>query len=343
LTPFIMLRLGAHFDVSLPGQCLVAWPDDQPLSFACTIGEFNVSIGLIAYDHWRMKRKDEHNWTLALRAARVRVSRDEIEHPPEAHPDDKGTMDYTIQFEYFERREKEFGAAAQEAVNRVIRFFRFPLRTPYLEDIPVSHQCFRNARWTDEHDREVGKGGMGFVAERTPGLHGELGVRRLTPDLSESLQRFLERPPVLSLFEELLSDAQTAWFAGNLRRCVLELAVACEILVKRRFFAQDSPAGAAFDYLEDKGQMRIRVVDLLDRVSREAFGNSFRSDYPDRYRDIDHLFRCRNKVAHRGELSYRDDGGNRVRVDAATVERWWASILALVEWLASERHEPGGV
>jgi hypothetical protein len=274
----------------------------------------------------------------------VKVSREEIDQPPPVHPDERGTMDYTIQAGYFDQRTKEFGAAAREAVNRLIRFFRYSLKTPYVEDVPVGHQCFRNARWTDERDREIGKGAMVVVAERTPGMHGELGVVRLTPDLSESLQRFLEQPSAIPLFDELLSDAQTAWFAGNLRRSVLELAVACEILVKRRFFAGESPAGAAFDYLEDQGQIRVRVVDLLDRVSREAFGNSFRNAHPREYRDIDHLFRCRNRVAHRGELSYRDDKGTRVRVEAAMVASWWESISVLVEWLASQaKEDPSGV
>lgn len=90
--------------------------------------------------------------------------------------------------------------------------------------------------------------------------------------------------------------------------------------------------------------MRVRVLDLLDPVSREAFGNSFRSEHPDEYRDIDHLFRCRNKVAHRGELSYRDDRGTRVSVNATMVSRWWNSILVLVKWLDFElEQESGGV
>ena len=148
---------------------------------------------------------------------------------------------------------------------------------------------------------------MALVAERTPGLHGELGVGGLTPDLSESLQRYLEHPNAPQLFQELLFDAQTAWFAGNLRRSVLELAVACEIVVTRHFFADESPAGAAFDYLEDQGRIRVRVLDLMTVFLRR--GHRSRSERPDEYRDLDHLFRCRNKVAHRGELSYQDDGG----------------------------------
>jgi hypothetical protein len=330
------VRLVAHFEVELPGQFLVAWPADRPMSFKCTIEDFEVSLDLNAYEHWRVRRKDENDWTRALRAALVKVSREEMDYPTPVYPDERGTKDYTIQASYFESRTTEYGGVAREAISRLIRFFRYSLRTPFLENIPLAHECFRNARWTDEHGREVGKATMVVVAEHTPGLHGELGVGRLTPDAARLLESFLQRPRAAELFEELLSDAQTAWFAGNLRRSVLELAVACEVLVKRRFFSEQSPAGGAFEYLEDQGQARVRVVELVDRVYLEVFGSSFRNDHPDEYRDVDYLFRCRNKVAHRGELSYRDDRGVKVRVDAALVQRWWDSALVLAKWLESE-------
>jgi hypothetical protein len=329
-----MPRLVAHFDVEIPGQCLVAWPGDRAPSFGRVINQFDVDINLLTHNHWRVKHQSEQNWTRGLRAALVKVSREEVELPPAVHPDEQGQLDYSIQSEYFGRRTTEFGDTAREAVNRMIRFFRYFLKTPFLEEIPPGHQSFRNARWTDEYDKIVGKAGIEIVAERVPGLYGELGVKKLTPDVAESLQRFLGQPTPAPLFEQLLSDAQTAWFDGNLRRSVIELAIACEVLVKRSFFAGDSPAGAAFDYLEDKAQLTVRVLDLLDRVSLEAFGKSFRADCPDEYKNIDHLFRCRNKVVHRGELSYRDDGGTRVRVDVAEVAKWWNAVRILVEWLS---------
>src|SRR5437667_9328626 len=87
LDAIFVLHLVAHFEVDLPGQCLIAWPDDRPLLFECTIDTFDISISLIAHDHWRMKRKNENDWTQALRAALVKVSREEIEQLPPVHPD----------------------------------------------------------------------------------------------------------------------------------------------------------------------------------------------------------------------------------------------------------------
>lgn len=159
----------------------------------------------------------------------------------------------------------------------------------------------------------------------------------LTPDLLPGLQAFISNPTEPSLTLTLLSDAQTAWFEGSLRRSVLELAICTEVMVKRRFFAGNSPAGAAFDYLEDKSKVSVRVLDLIDSIAEEAFAKSYKTEEPDNFRRIDHLFRCRNKIAHRGELSFRDDSGKVVAVDGQIVETWWQAVLNLRGWLQDQK------
>ena len=257
----------------------------------------------------------------------------EEEAPPVVRPDEKGRRDYSIQSDYFSERIRKYGAVAREAINRLIRFFKFKLKTPFLNELPNGHHCFENATWTDASGNEVGKGTVVFVAKGVLGLWGQLGVQKLAPESKESLRAALRDPTVPTLYEEILSDAQTALFEGNIRRAVLELAIACEIIIKRKIFSEESPAGAAFDYLEDKSQVRVRVLDFIDRIAVEAFGKSFRVDQGDHFNNIDHLFRCRNKVAHRGILSYRDDSGASIQVDYETVSSWWISVSTLIEWL----------
>jgi hypothetical protein len=92
-------------------------------------------------------------------------------------------------------------------------------------------------------------------------------------------------------------------------------------------------ATAAFDYLEDRGRINIRVIELLDGVAKHTFGESFKEAKLDAFHAIDFLFRCRNKVAHKGELSFRDDSGTKHRVDRKMLERWWASIDELMRWI----------
>jgi hypothetical protein len=139
----------------------------------------------------------------------------------------------------------------------------------------------------------------------------------------------LINPVEPTLYEEILADAQTALFEHRHRRAVLELAIACEIVVERRFLSGDSPAVAAFEYLEEKSRVRVRVLDFIDGVAQNAFGKSFRRDHRDHYDNIDYLFQCRNKVAHTGDLLYRDKQSIKT-ADYSVIESWWESVKVLI-------------
>jgi hypothetical protein len=215
----------------------------------------------------------------------------------------------------------------------LIRFLKYRLGTPFLKELPIFDNSFVPLHWTDQVGKVLHKGPYIYTVERTPGSRGELGIAKLTPDSISILEQTLTEPIKILLYEELLSDARTAVFEDNLRRAVLEMAIACEIAVKNRFFTGGSAAGAAFEYLEDKSQIRTTVLSLIDGVAVEAFNRSFKKDHLKEYESIDCLFRCRNKVAHRGELSYRDDKGKKIAVTIETITKWWDAVDALFFWL----------
>jgi hypothetical protein len=259
---------------------------------------------------------------------------------PDAHctlgihiiPNAEGQLDYTVQSNYFKQRIGQYGTAACEAVNRVIRFFKFEMKTPFLQELPSRHQSFQNAEWKDASGTLVGKGSPTLIAKGIPGLWGELGVQKLRDESVELLQEALTNPREPMLYEQVLSDAQTALFEGNLRRAVLELAIASELVVEQRFLSGDSPAVAAFEYLENRARFRVSVVDFIHGVAREAFGKSFKDDHLNDCNNIDYLFRCRNQVAHRGELSFRVDK-KVIPADYQLVARWLDSVMQLIDWL----------
>lgn len=329
--------LVAHYDVEMPGQCLSAWPEDEVPSFSCVIDGFDVNIELVCDTSWAVQGKDEPYETRSIAWARISVARRVDKFPPPVIPHEDGVKDYSIQRNYFDAVRDDFREAAREAANRTIRFFRYCLNTPLLREIPPRHQSVTNAKWTDNRGESVGKDVHGINFPGIRGRRGELGVQRLTPDNSAMLTDFLNAPVPASLSDEILSDAQGAWFEGHLRRAILELAIACEIIVKRRFFSAETPAGAAFDYLEDKARVGVPIPELIDRVCDEAFARSFRVERSAMFEDIGQLFQCRNKVAHRGELSYRLDKGRnkgkKIAVDQRTVMRWWESVVSLRDWL----------
>ncbi len=135
-----------------------------------------------------------------------------------------------------------------------------------------------------------------------------------------------------------MADARTAYFDNILRRTIIELAITCEIVVKRKFFPNDTPAGSAFDYISEKSKVTVTVLDLISNVAQEAFGEAFREKELKAFKDIDHLFRCRNKAAHRGALSYRDDKGIKTQVNSETVKEWFQSVETLLDWLNKLGH-----
>lgn len=140
----------------------------------------------------------------------------------------------------------------------------------------------------------------------------------------------------IGLGDELLSDAQNAALSNNMRRAILELVISIEVVVKGSFFKQSKIAGAVFEYFEDKGRETIKVLELLDGAALSAFGESFKLVRPKAFKDIDHAFRCRNKIAHRGEVKFRDDSGIWNTPDQKVLEQWWGSTIEMFNWLRAK-------
>jgi len=324
-----MPKIVANFNIGLPGLCIVSLPEVEEISIKCTIADFEVNVDLHSDSFFQSGEDDGKYWTYAFNRAVVRVIRDEKDAPPLK---EEGKL---LQSQYLSQRSGEYGEAAREALNRIIKFFKYKLRNPFLQEFQPGHRSFADgyAKWSELSGNILGEAIRTFVYERVPGESGELSVKKLRPELISDLQAAMEEPIEPTLTEQILSDAQTAIFKKNFRRAVIELAIACEISVKRSFFSLDSPAGAAFDYLEDRSKVKVTVIEMIHKVALEAFGVSFKKDHPKQHECIDHLFRCRNKVAHRGELILRDDQDLKKTVDYELISEWWEAVNILLEWL----------
>lgn len=333
-----MPQLFAKFSLEVPASCLLEIADKQKSIQlpAISVGEFSVTVSLVPATGWGLLPAGSNLWTRGLDLIEVVVSRDEADSPPAVIHRADGTCDLTEQQEYLYGKHAEYRYCALEAANRVLRYFRDQLFTPGIRLYGSWTHALNNPVWTDCLGAELCGMGMSTL-QYVSGQRGEMGVGKLSLSGMPALHSFIQSPIDPSLEQTLLSDAQTAWFEGNIRRAVLELAICAEVVVKRRFFAASSPAGAAFDYLEDKAKVSVRVLDLIDTIALAAFSQSYKQISRANYDCIDFLFRCRNKVAHRGELSYRDDSGNNVSVDKKTVEAWWHAVAHLRDWMQSLR------
>lgn len=328
-----MPKLYAKFNLGISAPCLLLLPESaENPSFNAKFNDFEVKVTMLVGKV--SKRKDDTDWTNVLGEIELTISREEPDNPPDIIVSSDGQKDLVPQSQYLSKKLPLYNEAALNITNRILCYFQYEMFTPLVRPFPRWDYNLNNPSWFNEN-HEILKGGNLIIFPPIPGLDGQLGSQKLIPNELPSLQKFIEAPTEPSLAYSLLSDAQSAWFEDNLRRSVLELAICAEVMVKRKFFAKSSPAGAAFDYLEDRSKVSVRVLELLDVVAKEAFSRSYKDEEPDIFKNIDHLFRCRNKIAHRGELIFRNDSGQTILADKAIVEVWWNSILSLKKWLDS--------
>lgn len=325
-----MVRLEAKYEIYLKdGKLLINRPITEDLSFRININDFDVELCLNPEKlmwHGYTTIADEQYWPTSK--IKIIVGRDESIIPPTPKLINNH-WDHSGLHPYYDDRMNVYRNVALEAVNRAILFFKYKLHNPNL--LTLSKSDLRTPEWSVE-------GGEGFspIIEGSSHLYNHnpgLGIEHLSQQYYSNLMDALQNPIHPELSEELLSDAQSAIYQENLRRAVIEMAIACETAVKQAFFAKATPAGSAYEYLEEKRSVRVPITDMVNAMAKMAFGKSFKEDEDIHYKNIDLLFRCRNKVAHRGELTYRDDSGTVQPISKDTLAIWWVSALTLLEWL----------
>lgn len=334
-----MVTLVANYDIELEAPVLLKMAEDIDALYEVDIDGFQVSLLMKTERCSARKEKGHRNWSVPYNTFIMKVAKEEPEFPPKVIPNEEGTWNYTIQHDYFKDRKTEYGQIAVKVANRAINYLRFRLWQPLLVEIEANNHYIMNPKWTDENGIEVGKSG-GYLSGGGVAAWAmeEFGARALEKKHDTSLSRYLKNPTNISLTDEILYDAQSAIYQENYRRAVLEMALSVEISTKQKVFGKESHSGIAFEYLEDKGKVNIRVLELIDGVSLQVFGQSFKKEFPNEYKEIDYLFRCRNKIAHRGEVVFKDDSGVLFSVDVGRLKIWWSAITTLLKWLRSVKN-----
>ena len=325
------MLLIATFRLTLPdGSLLVVRPFPTDFRFRFRIDEFDAELFL---DH--SPNEVPRPVTIPIKRVQVILGREEEIQPP-ALKAKQGENNFEEIRVYFAERTPAYRKAAQTVLNRLILYFKYVLRNPQLRLLHEYEQDLQNPTWTDDEGHEFPINEMSYVVHSPP-TPGVLGVRVFTPNQESELQAALQTPITPELFQELVSDAQDSAFDGNFPMSALELTIACEVLVKQSFFGKATAASSAFEYLEDRNRANVRIIDLIDGAAKHAFGVSFKDSDPNDFSNIDFLFRCRNKIAHRGTATYRDDSGHSHNLDSKTLAQWWESVEKLAGWLSKQR------
>ena len=331
-----MPRLTAIYVIELARYVRVRRSEDDRLRYSATIDGFDVEIVLIPNGGARSQQAGDIYETRAMTRISVSVSRDEDSAPPNIDTNNEGHRDFRRRSTWFGER-PEYREVAVKAVNRMVRFCKYELQIPKLRELHVHDSQFQNPKWLGADDLELDSGvvelSVELLSSQGPGLVGE---KDFTADHDERLQDVLQNGLSVEIHQEFLADAQTSIVNGNLRRAILEMAIACEVAIKQLFFKESTTAGAAYEYLESKRHVNVRAIDLIHGVAKEVFGESFKDVDSEAYLHIDLLFRSRNKVAHRGRAIYRDNGGEHT-VNRECLEEWWSSVDILMNWI--EQHQ----
>ena len=333
-----MSRLTAIYEVETPRGLRVKRAEGEELSYQIRTGDFDVVVVLLCNGGGSFKAKNDQHATRLIEKIRLRVMRDEESEPPPIPINEAGGRDIGERAQWFGKRDGEYKHAALTILNRLIRFFKFRMKSPYLHEFIEHEECFQNPTWEDENggslDSGIHEASGKVISPPGPRLFSE---RDFTAEDDLNLKECLAADIEPETFEEFLTDAQTSILSGKWRRAILEMAIACEVAVKQLFFGEGTIAPSVFEYLEDKRRIRVNVIELLDGAAKHTFGESFREANPTAFQDIDLLFRCRNKVAHKGELTYRHDSGIQDLVNQETLERWWASTEELMVWIRNAK------
>lgn len=318
----------ARYDVFLPAFLMfcVANEISKDISFKFKVDDYDLEIQVIVDRGAGYKSKDDKHTTYGASRLIVKVRHDE-----------QGDLDY------FKSRISEiyqpFEQAAEIGINRLIRFFQYKLNNPLLREVSCHDDPWsNNPKWYDSQGNEIDLGVVtsDYSRHLAYGYYPKFGMKALQdiddPAFNDALAHGLEA----EIYEEVLSNARTDIIEENYGRAVLEMAIGCEVFVKSKLFAASRVSGAIFDYLSAQRKIEVSIQELIHRPLKEAFGGSFREDHPIDYKNIGRLFQARNRVAHSGRCSFRDDKGNEVDVDELVLEDWWKSIQALQDWLKTK-------
>ncbi|HDL02193.1 MAG TPA: hypothetical protein ENH23_08185 [candidate division Zixibacteria bacterium] len=330
------MKLIATFDLELSHNFLVNGSIED-IKLKLDIDDYQAEVTLVPYDKGPSLHPSEDQYpTYCVSTLIISISGIEDTPPPVLIKEDGSRND--IEFvKYFDDKLPNYQNIAGTLAARLIRFFKYTLCNPLLIERDIDMSGINNPVWTNESGKKFEPVRRCFIGESIPGLQSgyKFGTRPLNISELDELTDALKSDTRPELFQELLSDAQAAIYQDNLRRALLELAIASEIAVKQTFFAKTTPAGAAYEYLEDTRRVNISVLELIHGAAKQAFGSSFKDTNDLDYKNIDYLFRCRNKIAHRGEIIYKDDSGNYQNVTKTTIEQWWKSVENLISWLTT--------
>jgi hypothetical protein len=312
-----MERLVAHFTITLAEPILVEDREGAIHTFKTSCSAYEVEITWGEEDVPFRMRKLGSRWPCyGISRLIISVSHLETEPYPEDHDE---------RVSYIEPRLEAYVKVATVVTNRLIKYFKFMLGNPLLQEITPQQLISSNPQWTDENGTPLARAIVHFQIQGPVGLSHlpGFGIKVFTPLQSGDLEEALKADSTCELYEELRADARAALVQENPRRAVLEIAISCEVVTKE--FCSKKAITAGSD----------SVPVILNTVLKREIGTGFADSHKEHWHNIEYLFQARNKAAHGENLGYNDKYGFPQHVNYETLRNWWDSLDALIAWIRS--------
>lgn len=309
------------------------WPEDSEISFFSNINDSDVKVNFEKCFSCKFKNEGDKHFTEPIFEIKIEVSKKGNFDIPKIEK----VQDYEKRIIFFDNILPEFSNVAFEAYSRIIFYLKYVLYNPYLIEYPRDHAFFYNAKWKNEKGEKIGGGTNKAHLLEVYDLENILGnylpSKKLSLKNSNQLKFILQNDlsPKPQFHSQMLSGAVSSLFDLNLHRSVFELAISVESMVKRTFKLND---GKEYKYKSNKKNSPTNIIEI---VASEAFGKSFAEEQPKIFKNLENLFRCRNKIAHHGSLDYRDIETNEQKIpNIQTVTNWTKSVQYLEYWFLKQ-------
>lgn len=335
-----MVRLIATVEFALPEGLLFEAPSEDKFSeverglFNFSIENFDLRIWLRHRASYSRKLKDAPLGVTSGTYVRVEVSRDEPDHPPARLAEVAGTAETAPLSEYALHKQQHYGGIAAAGVRRLLAYFRYEAGNPLLgADVRLPAQVFANPTLTLAEGEVVWDRTSTAVAEEFACVreYPRWDIKPFRAGNEEQLERYLANEPTVALHDEIRAEARDAIARGDLRRAIVDLAVAAELAIKA-LLLRESPAADMWTHFEQQGRLRIGVILMLE-AAEQIYSTPF-----GHMGDLKNLFMCRNQIVHHGKKRYRQNSGPWKFADRTVLASWWNAVSALVAWLNSLEH-----
>jgi hypothetical protein len=181
-----MERLVARFTITLAEPILVEDREGAIRTFKVAHDAYQVEVT------WGEEDVPFHMWMpgsrwpcYGLSVLTITVSHPDTEPYPEEHAE---------RVAYIQPRLTAYAGVAAVITNRLIRYFKFKLGNPLLQEITPEHFIYSNPQWMDECGTLLARAIMHFQSQGPVGLryYPGLGIKVFTPAQSNNIEKILQ-------------------------------------------------------------------------------------------------------------------------------------------------------